>query len=423
MKKLIYSTRTCILFLLFLTAVWTSAFAQDGWERMTDMPTSRGIFKTVMHNGKIYAIGGIKSSSPPYVKCNEVYDIEKGEWSELKSMDEPRSGLTVEILNNKIYVIGGVYSTSQQYSDILEYDIETDTWVTKCTMPEPRFNHISEVLNGKIYIAGGLSVDANGKHPGLTSSRIYDPASDHWDTIANLNKERFMARSCIFDNKIYVFGGAPSGVPYKTAHRSLEIYDPETDVWSISEDEIPIPFMGGMVLAYGDTILLLGGFEVVLNEECYNSIYKYVPCSQSNKWIEMAPMLADRGLMSGNITGHYLHMIGGMESVRNWDLVLSPDNHWRLDLDSLKPFVTGLEGSAKQEISIFPNPTNDLIIIQIPGHYTSTVEIIEVSGLIVRKFVTTERFIQVDLSAYPSGTYLIKVISGNHVNMGSVMKI
>jgi N-acetylneuraminic acid mutarotase len=337
MKTIRHTTRTSILiFLLLGTGFIESLHAQNGWEQMPAMPTSRGVFKTVTHNGKIYVIGGIATVRPPYEMCNEVYDIETGEWSVLASMDEPRSGLTVEIISNKIYVIGGVQSTKQTYSDIREYDIETDTWTIKCTMPEPRFNHISEVIDGKIYISGGFTVDNEGNHPGTKSSHVYDPANDHWDTIADLNYERVFGRSCVFEDKIYLFGGAPTGLPFPLAYKSIEIYDPVADVWILADDEIPVPFMTGTVLAYGNYILLLGGAEKIFAKNSYNSIYKFVPGSQDDRWEDMAPMPVDRGLMSGNILDNNLYLIGGYDSISNSEFSIAQDNHWRLNLDSLK---------------------------------------------------------------------------------------
>ena len=203
MKEIPHFTRTCILFLLLFNIGWIrSTYAQNGWEQMPDMPTSRGVFKSVVHNGNIYVIGGIRSLNSPYEKANEVYNIQTGEWSAMASIESPRSGLTVEILKNKIYVVGGVYSTNQQYTDILEYDIETDTWTTKCKMPEPRFNHISEVIDGKIIISGGFTVMRMAVTPGLRSSLTYDPVLDHWDTIADMNHEGTGKILCVYAQSI-----------------------------------------------------------------------------------------------------------------------------------------------------------------------------------------------------------------------------
>jgi N-acetylneuraminic acid mutarotase len=340
MKTLRKILRTSILcFLLFYAGWLVNANAQNGWERMNDMPTSRSVLKSVEHNGKIYVIGG-DNAIKKHEKCNEVYDIETGSWSVLASMDSPRVGHTLEFLNNKIYVIGGVESVQQNFSNILEYDIETDTWTTICEMPEPRFNHFSEVIDGKIYISGGLTVK-NGRHPGIVSSLRYDPANERWDTIANLNHERHLGGSCMFDNKIYVFGGAPSGMPLPMAHRSIEIYDPEADVWTVSEDEIPVPFMYGIVIAHGESILLLGGYEKVITANCYSSILKYDPVSSGDKWKVMASMPEDRARMSGNIVNNFLHMFGGIVGIENagsmtdFSGIFPADNHWRFNLDSL----------------------------------------------------------------------------------------
>ena len=401
MKKHRQNPGTGILIFLILNVGWfTNIQAQNGWERMPDMPTSRAVFKSVLHDGKIYAIGGLPSVVPPYAKCNEVYDTETSEWFDLAGMETPRSGLSVEILYDKIYVIGGVYSTEQQYSDILEYDIPTDTWTTKCTMPEPRFNHISEVIDGKIYIAGGLTVDESGSHPGLTSALVYDPVNDQWDTIADLNHERFFARSCVFNNKIYVFGGAPAGVPYRAAHQSIEIYNPETDVWTISEDEIPMPYMAGMVQVYGESILLFGGCKIILDKENYSCIYKYVPDAPDDKWKEMVSMPVKRGVMAGNIVDHYMYMLGGFDGFQNNELEISQDNHWRLDLDSLKPTITGLQESENLGISIYPNPTQDQITIRSRHQDFQTLEISTLDGKVSQKLNFPNSPVQLDLSSY-----------------------
>jgi hypothetical protein len=287
-------------------------------------------------------------------------------------------------------------------------------------MPEPRFDHISEVIDGKIYIAGGLTVDENGSHPGLTSARVYDPVNDQWDTIADLHHERVFGRSCVFNNKIYVFGGASAGGPSSVAHQSIEIYDPETDVWTISEDEIPVPFSGGMVQVYGDSILLLGGFRVALDKENYSSIYKYVPDDPEDKWKEMVSMPVKRAVMAGNIVNHYLHMIGGYDGFQNNELEISQDNHWRLDLNSLKP--TGLQESIIQEIRAYPNPTHGLITIRSRHQDFRTLEIISLDGKVSNKLDFQNRSVHLDLSSYQSGIYLIKLVSRGSVCTTKVLK-
>jgi N-acetylneuraminic acid mutarotase len=409
-----------LIILMFNMGMITSIQAQNGWERMPDMPTSRAVFKSVLHDGKIYAIGGLESAHPPYGITTEVYDTETGEWFSMASMENPCSGLSVEIINNKIYVIGGVYSTKQQYTVIQEYDIETDTWSTKCTMPEPRFNHISEVIDGKIYIAAGMTVDENGSHPGLTSALVYDPVNDQWDTIADLHHERYFGRSCVFNNKIYVFGGAPPGVPYNVAHQSIEIYDPETDVWTISEDEIPIPFMGGMVQVYGDSILLLGGFRIVLDKENYSCIYKYVPDAPEDKWEEMVSMPVKRGVMAGNIVNHYLHMIGGYDGFQNDELEISQDNHWRLDLDSFT--ITGLQESIIQEIRAYPNPTSGILTVET-DYLGSYLIINSANGQSLHREVLEETPHQVNLSSFQKGIYFITIKSKDFISTKKIIKL
>jgi N-acetylneuraminic acid mutarotase len=337
MKNSRYFTRICLLVFLFSgPGLITSIQAQNGWETLTELPTNRWAHRSVYHDGKIYVIGGSEKINPSIVPYNEAYNVETEEWAVLTSMDNARAGLTVETLNDNIYVIGGVSSYEDQSSDIKEYDIKTDTWTSISAMPEPRFNHISETIEGNIYISGGLSVSKSGKHPGLTSSLIYDPVSDHWDTIADLNHERHLARSCIFDGKIYVFGGAPSGYPYPPALNSIEIYDPETDIWTVSEDTIPIPWMAGIAIVHEESILLFGGSPVLIPDKIYNNVYKYTPGSTGDKWTMMDPMPVDRYIMSGTKVANSFYLFGGVSGWNGNTAVLDSTSHLRFDLDSLK---------------------------------------------------------------------------------------
>jgi len=59
MKTLRHKPVTGILIFLMLNVGWiTNIQAQNGWERMPDMPTSRAVFKSDLTNGKIYAMEG-----------------------------------------------------------------------------------------------------------------------------------------------------------------------------------------------------------------------------------------------------------------------------------------------------------------------------------------------------------------------------
>jgi len=69
------------------------------------MPTARHHLAAVAVNGKIYAIGGMNSSS--ILNTVEVYDPSSSAWSTAASLFIGRSGLGAADANGFIYAIGG----------------------------------------------------------------------------------------------------------------------------------------------------------------------------------------------------------------------------------------------------------------------------------------------------------------------------
>jgi len=75
-----------------------------------------------------------------------------------------------------------------------------------------------------------------------------------------------------------------------------------------------------------------------------------------------------------------------------------------------------------QEISIYPNPTHDQITVQTRGQGICSLEIITLNGQILKKLEDAGNLVQVDISSYQCGIYLIRIVSRDKVNMGRVIK-
>jgi len=86
------------------------------------------------------------------------------------------------------------------------------------------------------------------------------------------------------------------------------------------------------------------------------------------------------------------------------------------------------EQSVKKNLTIYPNPVNDKLTIGFPtsisGKYS--LEIIDLQGKIVYSFNGIEnslRSLQInDISYLPSGIYLVKVLNGNYLLTGKIIK-
>ena len=72
-------------------------------------------------------------------------------------------------------------------------------------------------------------------------------------------------------------------------------------------------------------------------------------------------------------------------------------------------------------VSIYPNPTSDLISISgIPNN--SDVVITDMTGKIIKKFFTNNNTEKVDLSCYSDGIYLLKIYNNNTTFVKKIIK-
>ena len=56
----------------------------------------------------------------------------------------------------------------------------------------------------------------------------YDPSTNQWSYVRDLNIGRFNHAACLFEDKFYVVGGRN-----RDRSKSIECYDPTLDQWSI----------------------------------------------------------------------------------------------------------------------------------------------------------------------------------------------
>ncbi|MFH0867173.1 MAG: T9SS type A sorting domain-containing protein, partial [Bacteroidota bacterium] len=72
--------------------------------------------------------------------------------------------------------------------------------------------------------------------------------------------------------------------------------------------------------------------------------------------------------------------------------------------------------SDQNDVSIYPNPANDYIIIAVPQK--SNIEILNIQGQLLKSLVTTEDKTTIDISGLTSGMYFIKVTTEKAVPTG-----
>lgn len=86
--------------------------------------------------------------------------------------------------------------------------------------------------------------------------------------------------------------------------------------------------------------------------------------------------------------------------------------------------IVGINEFFNENISVFPNPANDFITIDL-GNYTEKAEIsiYDISGKIVLNKTITEENAKLDISNIPNGMYLIKISDGINTFNGKFNKV
>lgn len=164
--------------------------------------------------------------------------------------------ITVGSDAGKILIAGGWnLNTSTDYDTALLYDPENDSWQTTGSMPSPKSEHKSVTLiDGRILVVGSWdSADL--------SAAIYDPYTRSWSSASNTN---FHHGDAIYD-MIYTLNALPNGgailIGGDTPTQSTaEIYDPNTNTWSLLSGLVPRGGHTATQLSSGK-ILVAGGWE------------------------------------------------------------------------------------------------------------------------------------------------------------------
>ena len=125
-------------------------------------------------------------------------------WTKITSLPTPRWGASAEVVNNKIYVIGG-FNDNENLAANEMYDPITDTWEQKAPMPTPRGYHATAVVNDTIYAMGGLANNF------LVTVEAYDPITNTWTKKKNMLQNRIEFRAGVVNKIIYCIGGGIVG--------------------------------------------------------------------------------------------------------------------------------------------------------------------------------------------------------------------
>jgi Kelch motif/Galactose oxidase, central domain len=241
----------------------------QGWQSASILSAREGHTATLLHDGRVLVHGGFEIIFPPdggeqinILRTAELYHPDTNEWIQTASTFIQRVAHTATLLpDGSVLVVGG---GNFRFNGILEteiYNPSSQSWsFTRRPLNFPRQEHAATPLqDGKVLVAGGLGgVPVAGL---LSSTEIFDPTTQEWTAVGNLNKPKFRATATLLsDGTVVLVGGFDTSDP---PHFSVELFNPATLAWTPAEDLLSGSRWGHTATRLSDgKVLVAGGARV-----------------------------------------------------------------------------------------------------------------------------------------------------------------
>jgi N-acetylneuraminic acid mutarotase len=263
-----------------------------------------------IHENNLVLIGGYDDS---LTGTNSVYSLNltSMEWEvkEIRYNNLPSiHHHTVTKFNNKFFVVGGITPDGNS-SKFYEYDLATNEisiFNTIGDVHSPVYGHCSELIFNKIFIYGGIRSNNS-----VSSMYVLSPYTRTLERINPIVQPiaRNAAASCVFNNRMYVFGGLDNS---NNNLNDFFYFDPITNEWVDvnPSGDVPSPRYNARLIKHDRYMYLHGGS--LNNSEDYSDLYRYDVLA--NTWEVINLSYVDRRDRSGFILYDHedvLHMFGG----------------------------------------------------------------------------------------------------------------
>src|SRR5262245_42000835 len=210
--------------------------------------------------GDIYAVGGIDgqtSGSFTLVPSFETRDHETNRWNVRQSPPAARSYPGAAFANGERLFFGGGDERGDVgvQADAWSYDRALDVWNAIGAMPVPRVDFATAVdHSGRVYAIAGLT----GDFAQLSSMDVLGP--DGWQGPIEIAVARWGMRAVVAaDGRIFVCGGIDGAWPNAVA--TVDVYDPPSGSWSRSAPMHHARAVGAATLGIDGRIFYAGGLD------------------------------------------------------------------------------------------------------------------------------------------------------------------
>lgn len=189
---------------------------QDGtWDIVGSLPVdrSRGSAAAVVHDGKIYLIGGnVAGHESGAVPWFDEYDPQTRAWRELPDAPNARDHFSAVMVGDQLIAAAGRQTTQPNpasnpvlATDI--FDFSLGQWRSGSPIPTPRAGVVTVAYDGHVIVAGG---EINTSADALSVIESYDVEADTWQVLPSMTTGRHGGGGGIVGTHFYMLSGVPT---------------------------------------------------------------------------------------------------------------------------------------------------------------------------------------------------------------------
>jgi N-acetylneuraminic acid mutarotase len=183
------------------------------WEALADMPAgeARGAAAVVASSGHIFLLGGETAAGPTDSILD--YEVASNTWTVYPArLPTPRSHAIAMREGDGTFILAGGIGSQGPLGDTWALRFGATMWEPRASMTTPRGGCAYGVVYGQLVCAGGEQIAAVSR-----SVEVYDPTLDTWTVSAEMPVERAGAPGAIVISRLYVVGGSQSPLPEPTS--------------------------------------------------------------------------------------------------------------------------------------------------------------------------------------------------------------
>jgi N-acetylneuraminic acid mutarotase len=205
------------------------------WGAAIPVDRRRGSAGAVVHDGTLTLICGIiNGHTDGWVTWCDVYDFRSGAWSKLPDAPRARDHFEAALINGRIYAVGGRRSsaiTDQVFDltipEVDVYSCATKTWSTlpaTRNLPVPRAGATTVAVGSDLVVCGGESMAQTAAHADV---QALDTRTGRWRNLPSLRQGRHGTSVVVFHGAIYICAGAGErgGQPLLATMEMLRLAD------------------------------------------------------------------------------------------------------------------------------------------------------------------------------------------------------